>query len=116
MNAPIQAECPAGVNGEHLGATARISYIPRRSIGPTGEHLRRAYRQCECLKQSEDGTVRVCEHCLKENAIDARLALHAQRLEAQAQEVRSLIGRLKLPTYEEWLAEAQRRCGTYGRR
>jgi hypothetical protein len=34
--------------------------------------------------------------------------LHAQRLEAQAQEVRSLIGRLKVPTYEEWLAEEQR--------
>jgi hypothetical protein len=60
------------------------------------------------LNESEDGTVRVCEHCLKENAIDARLALHAQRLEAQAQEVRSLIGRLKVPTYEEWLAEEQR--------
>jgi len=68
------------------------------------------------LNESEDGTVHVCEHCLKENAIDARLALHAQRLEAQAQEVRSLIGHLKVPTYEEWLAEAQRRCGTYGRR
>jgi hypothetical protein len=68
------------------------------------------------VNESEDGTVHVCEHCLKENAIDARLALHAQRLEAQAQEVRSLIGHLKVPTYEEWLAEAQRRCGTYGRR
>ena len=60
------------------------------------------------LNESEDGTVRVCERCLKENAIDARLALYAKRLEAQAQEVRSLIGRLKVPTYEEWLAEEQR--------
>ena len=60
------------------------------------------------LNESEDGAVRVCEHCLKGNAIDARLALHAQRLEAQAQEVRSLIGRLKVPTYEEWLSEEQR--------
>ena len=31
------------------------------------------------LNESEDGAVRVCEHCLKENAIDARLALHAHR-------------------------------------
>jgi hypothetical protein len=57
---------------------------------------------------SEDGSVRVCEHCLKENAIDARLALHAKRLEAQAHETRALIGRLKVPTYEERLAEEER--------
>jgi hypothetical protein len=60
------------------------------------------------LNESEDGTVRVCEHCLKDNAIDATLALHAQHLETQAQDVRALIGRLKVPTYEEWLAEEQR--------
>jgi hypothetical protein len=29
-------------------------------------------------------------------------------LEKQAQEVRLLIGQLKVPTYDEWLAEEQR--------
>jgi hypothetical protein len=34
--------------------------------------------------------------------------MHAQRLEEQAQKIRLLIGRLKVPSYEEWLAEEQR--------
>jgi hypothetical protein len=50
----------------------------------------------------------VCEHCLKENAVDERLALHAKRLEAQAQETLALIGRLRVPSYEEWEAEEAR--------
>ena len=46
--------------------------------------------------------------CLKDGRIDERLAVHAERLETQAQETRLLVGRLKVPTYEEWLAEEQR--------
>jgi hypothetical protein len=34
--------------------------------------------------------------------------MHAQQLEEQAQKTRSLIGRLKVPTYEEWVAEEER--------
>jgi hypothetical protein len=34
--------------------------------------------------------------------------VHARRLEEQAQKIRSLIGRLKVPSYGEWLAEEQR--------
>ena len=60
------------------------------------------------LNESPDGTIHVCEHCLKAGHIDERLAMHAQRLEEQAQEIRLLIGRLKVPSYEEWLAEEQR--------
>jgi hypothetical protein len=57
------------------------------------------------LNESPDGAVRVCEHCLQAGHIDERLAMHAQQLEEQAQKTRSLIGRVKVPTYEEWLAE-----------
>jgi ribosome-binding protein aMBF1 (putative translation factor) len=60
------------------------------------------------LNESPDGTVRVCEHCLQAGHIDERLAIHAQQLEEQAQKTRSLIGRLKVPTYEEWIAEEER--------
>jgi hypothetical protein len=60
------------------------------------------------LTESLDGTVRLCEHCLKDGKVDERLAMHAQRLDEEAQKTRSLIGRLKVPSYEEWLAEEQR--------
>jgi hypothetical protein len=60
------------------------------------------------LNETPDGAVRVCEHCLKDGRIDERLGMHAERLEKQAQEVRLLIGQLKVPTYDEWLAEEQR--------
>ena len=57
---------------------------------------------------SDDGdyrTVRVCETCLEGGdglGIDARLDLHARALEGEAGLVRSLIGRLKVPTFAEW--------------
>ena len=54
------------------------------------------------------GPFAVCEKCLKDCQIDERLAIHAQRLEEEARKTRSLIGRLKVPSYEEWLAEEQR--------
>jgi hypothetical protein len=60
------------------------------------------------LNESPDGTIIVCEHCLKAGHIDERLSMHAQRLEEQAQKIRSLIGRLKVPSYGEWLVEEQR--------
>ena len=50
-------------------------------------------------------TVRVCETCLEGGdglGIDARLDLHARALEGKAALIRSLIGRLKVPTFAEW--------------
>ena len=49
-------------------------------------------------------TIRVCEHCLHAGEIDARLELNARQLEAQAQLLREIIGRLQVPTFEEWQA------------
>ncbi len=57
---------------------------------------------------SDDGeyrTVRVCERCLEGGdglGIDARLDLHVRALEGEAALIRSLIGRLKVPTFAEW--------------
>jgi ribosome-binding protein aMBF1 (putative translation factor) len=65
-------------------------------------------RGVNVLTESLDGTVRVCEKCLKDGQIDERLAMHAQRLEEEARKTHSLIGRLKVPSYEEWLAEERR--------
>ncbi len=60
------------------------------------------------LRLSDDGesmTVRVCESCLEGGdglGIDARLDSHARALEGEATLTRSLIGRLKVPTFAEW--------------
>ena len=57
---------------------------------------------------SDDGesrTVRVCEGCLEGSnglGIDDRLDLHARALDGEAALIRSLIGRLKVPTFAEW--------------
>ena len=58
-----------------------------------------------CEGKDEAGhTVRVCETCLAEGNIDARIVAHAERLERIAADTRQLIGRLKVPAYSEWLA------------
>ena len=49
--------------------------------------------------------IRVCETCLCEQesgGIDASLDLRARALEAEAERLRDLIGRLKVPTFAEW--------------
>ena len=59
----------------------------------------------------ESRTVRVCETCLEDCdddhlppgfGIDYRLDLRARALEAEAALIRSLMGRLKVPTFAEW--------------
>jgi hypothetical protein len=52
--------------------------------------------------------IRVCEHCLEAGQIDARLIEHAKQLdEPYATELRSLVGRLRVPTYEQWTAACE---------
>lgn len=66
----------------------------------------------EILVEAKDtingGDLRVCEQCLKRGDIDGELGRHADRAEAYAQELRRLIGHLKVPTYAEWEAECER--------
>src|SRR5258708_19603856 len=54
---------------------------------------------------AEGPSVRVCERCLQSGDIDGHLARNAAELEQEAARVRSLIGRLKVPTYDQWLHE-----------
>jgi hypothetical protein len=49
-------------------------------------------------------SIHVCMFCLKEGNIDARLTEHAETKEEVARALRSFIGRLKVPTHEEWQA------------
>ena len=46
--------------------------------------------------------VRVCETCLENGNIDVSLERHAAKLEENAKFVRSLKGRLKVPTFLDW--------------
>ena len=55
------------------------------------------------LAESKTGE-RVCESCLEAGNIDERLEQHARTLDDAAVRVRSLIGRLSVPTYAEWQA------------
>jgi hypothetical protein len=48
--------------------------------------------------------IRVCERCLEAGDIDGRLQQRAAELEDIAAWLRSLIGRLKVPTHAEWQA------------
>ena len=52
--------------------------------------------------EAETDDIRVCETCLQEGNIDERLREHAEGLERYAAHVRSLIGRLIVPTRAEW--------------
>ena len=54
--------------------------------------------------QDEHGKIRVCENCLENGDIDERIANHADNLEVQVGLIRNLIGRLKVPTFAEWMA------------
>ncbi len=58
--------------------------------------------------ETPDGAIRVCETCLKAGNIDDRLEWLASDFEDQAAHRRDLKGRLKVPTYEEWLAREKR--------
>jgi hypothetical protein len=52
--------------------------------------------------RTPEGIVRVCESCLQDGKIDERLEAHAQSLLKDAADARSLIGRLRVPTFAQW--------------
>jgi hypothetical protein len=49
------------------------------------------------------GSIRVCERCLEGGNLDQHLNETARDLEEQAAFTRSLIGKIKTPTYAEWV-------------
>jgi hypothetical protein len=48
--------------------------------------------------------IRVCEQCIEDDDIDARLELTARQFQAEAENTRALIGRLEVPTVVEYYA------------
>lgn len=50
----------------------------------------------------------MCERCLEDGDLDAKAEAHAEWLEGQAKLTRELIGRLRVPTHEQWWAEMAR--------
>ena len=62
------------------------------------------------LAEGKDGkrAVRVCEQCLEAAEIDKRLAATAAAHERHAAYLRSLVGRLRVPTYAAWKARIEK--------
>jgi hypothetical protein len=56
----------------------------------------------------EGNCIRVCERCLEAGDIDTRLRKNAAGLREYADYIESLIGRLIVPTYEQWKAAYDR--------
>ena len=62
------------------------------------------------LAGGKDGkrAIRVCEQCLEDAKIDKRLAATAAAHERHAAYLRSLVGRLRVPTYAAWKARIEK--------
>ncbi len=56
------------------------------------------------VTQGEYEGLRVCERCLEERDFDEKIKKHADGLEEMSRVLRTLIGRLVVPTYDEWRA------------
>jgi hypothetical protein len=59
------------------------------------------------MMSARGAAIRVCERCLEAGNVDERLAAHADRLGARAGALRSLIGRLRVPSYAQWHAACE---------
>jgi hypothetical protein len=70
------------------------------------------------LCEAADGSgLRVCERCLEGQACDAgfidrKLSESAHCLECQAKETRALIGRLLVPTFQQWQTRLEQVCAS----
>jgi hypothetical protein len=83
------------------------NYLTRWSCTVCGGHTDKV----PVLAESDgppSSCIRVCEQCLEEGEIDARLIKHAQRIrEPYATQLRLLVGKLRVPTYEQWKAACE---------
>src|SRR5262245_18447763 len=55
-----------------------------------------------CEAKTPNGTLRCRPRCLSAGNIDERLTQSAMQLEQQAQLIRDLIGRVRVPTFKQW--------------
>jgi hypothetical protein len=62
----------------------------------------------ESERTEGEACIRVCERCLEAGDIDSRLRKNAAEWRDHAEFVESLVGRLIVPTYEQWKAACER--------
>lgn len=94
----------ATINAELMAAP----WQTRHACHACGGQTEKVLALCEVPKShSTHAGFRVCETCLKAGDIDARLSRHADALLDLAAELRGLVGRLRVPTYAEWLRAEQ---------
>jgi hypothetical protein len=91
----------------------RTHFFSRWRCAICGGHIEKEEFLVEA--ESGQGIIRACWLCVRGNngdgkghSINERLAHHAAQLEAEAKRIRDHIGRLKVPTYQEWEAEVKR--------
>jgi hypothetical protein len=83
------------------------SYFTRRPCHVCGGRTEKVSILCEAKLPCSDGvevTMRVCETCLMagQDRIDKRLNSHIKELEGHARDLGGLVGRLVIPTFDEW--------------
>ena len=72
-----------------------------------GGHTEKQAMTCKVTEGEHEGLT-VCWQCMQERDFDERLTKHAERDELRARYARSLIGRLAVPPYEEFLRAEQK--------
>jgi len=84
----------------------QTNYLTRRPCTICCGWTEKDFTLCEA--KIGDCTIRVCEQCLKARNFDEELAASAAHHEQHAAFLRSLIGRLSVPTHAEWITEDRR--------
>lgn len=83
-------------------------FLTRRKCHVCGGQTEKVPILAEVISGPETG-FRVCETCLEQRDFDAKLNARAQKLEEQAIYLRTLIGKLDVPTYAEYQAAEEKR-------
>jgi len=88
----------------------------RRQCHVCGGRTEKRATVCEGVQMIDGGetrVVRICADCIESRDFDKRLSAHADALEAEAALTRALIGRLSVPTVQEWRrVEAEEMAGS----
>ena len=82
-------------------------FLTRWKCHVCGGHTEKVPILAEVMAGEHAG-FRVCEACIESRDFDQKLQAHAQELEEYAAVVRSLIGRLRVPTLAEYRAATRR--------
>jgi hypothetical protein len=117
----IEIECVRAKSWQRYPCTICGGWTEKVSVHAESDAL--PPKEGSVLPESSDGrdeyeVIRVCEFCLKSGDIDERLAEQAADIEANierraeqsrqyVQFLRSLVGKLKVPTFAQWQEACQ---------